>query len=190
MVRVRPYVLTLLALLGVSLAPRSAQAATELYLQFDPVLHGSGKESTHPTWIVVDSYALAAEGQAPTAAATGAAERGTRPSKITFSTSDLSVMPELRAAVAKGTHFKMAVLDVKKTGKAPSGEYLKITMADVMVSSAAVRAGAMQTKANAVTFTLVFEKEPMEYSTADGSGSRSAPQPPPATWNIATAKAE
>jgi type VI protein secretion system component Hcp len=190
MIRVRPYVFTLLALLGVSLAPRSAQAATELFLQFDPVLHGSGKETTHPKWIVVDSYEVAADARAPMAAATGAAERGTRPSKITFSTSDLSVMPELREAVAKGTHYKMAVLDVKKTGKAPSGEYLKITMADVIVTSAGVRAGATQAKANGATFTLVFEKEQVEYSTADGSGNRSAPQAPPATWNVATAKAE
>ena len=190
MVRVRSYVLMLLTLLGGSLAPRSAHAATELFLQFDPVLHGSARESTHPTWIVVDSYAIAIERPAAAAGAIGAGEKGARPSKITFSTSDLSVVPELRAAVAKGTHFKMAVLDVKKTGKAPSGEFLKITMADVMVTSAAVRTGAMQTKANAVTFTLVFEKEQMEYSTADGSGSRSAPQAPPATWDIATAKAE
>jgi type VI secretion system secreted protein Hcp len=104
-------------------------------------------------------------------------------------TSDASVQAELRTAVARGTHFKNAVLEVKKPGKG-STEYLKITMTEVLVSSMSLRPGALPTKAGASTFMLTFAKETAEYSKGDAGGSRGPTQTVPATWDVTTAKAE
>ena len=232
--RVRFFVFTLPALLGLGLATTSAQAATELYLQFDPVLHGSAKESTHPSWIVVDSYTLGSDAPAPTArgamgagqamgsagkdvkgassekgAATdkgglptkgaageglgekgGAGDKAGKPTKMTFVTSDLTVLAELRAAVARGVHFKTATLEVKKPTKASAGEYVKITMTDAMISSVSIQGAATKDKPSAATFTLTFVKEAAEYSKADAGGTRTAAQPMPPTWDITSAKTE
>ena len=236
MIRARVFAFTLPALMAVGLAASSAQAATELYLQFDPVLHGASKEPAHNAWITVDAYAFgdgSAAGGLPTKGAAGegvagagekgglptkggagvdkggagdkgglptkgvsegmgekggAGDRGL-PTKITVVTSDASVLAELRAAVAKGTHFKNAVLEVKKPGKG-STEYLKITMTEVFVSSMSLRPGGLPTKAGASSFMLTFVKETAEYSKGDAGGARGPAQPVPATWDVTTAKSE
>jgi type VI protein secretion system component Hcp len=237
---VRFFVFTLPALLGLGLATTSAQAATELYLQFDPALHGSAKESTHPSWILVDSYTLgdaagptgamgagqaSGAGQAmgttgkdvkgdkgassekgsatdkgglPTKGAAGeglgekggAGDKAGKPTKMTFVTSDLTVLAELRADIAKAVHFKTAILDVRKTTKGSAGDYVKITMTDAMISSTAIQGAAMKGKPNAVSFTLTFVKEVAEYSQGNASGGRTAGQAVPAGWDVTTAKAE
>jgi type VI protein secretion system component Hcp len=205
MIRVRFFIFTLLALFGLCLSASEARAGTELYLQFDPALHGSSKEGTHAAWIVVDSYTFGDGSQGvATGAATGtgasgdkaggladktavgsAADKAGRPTKITFSTSDATVMTELKAAGVRGAHFKTAILDVKKAGK-PSSDYAKITLTDVLVSSVTVRPG-LQTKAGASTFTLTFVKEALEYSQADANGSRTA-APATTSWDVASGK--
>ncbi len=197
MVRVRLFLFTILTLLGVGLASRSALAATSLYVQFDPDVKGASTETLHASWILVDSYSTGAgvagrvtAGGLPATASGAAASRNATPPSITFVTSDTVAIPKLREAVARGTHFKMAVLEVKKVGgQASSTQYLKFTMSDVIVTSAAVKA-AGSTKPNSSTFTLVFTKQTIEYSTADGTGTRSAAQTPPASWDIKTAQVE
>jgi len=225
MTRVRFAVFTSLALLGLGFASSPAQAATELYLQFDPAVHGSSKEATHASWITVDSYTFG-DGSAPAMGASmaatdkggkaavgsdkgglptkggagdglgekgGAGDKGGRPMKVTFVTSDMAVLAELKAAVARGMHFKTAILEVRKPGKG-SSDYAKITMTDVLVSSMAVRPTSLMSKASgpgAATFALTFVKESEEYSKADATGSRSAPQTTaPAGWDLAAQKAE
>ena len=58
MIRARVFAFTLPALMAVGLAASSAQAATELYLQFDSVLHGASKDRRTAASITVDSYAF------------------------------------------------------------------------------------------------------------------------------------
>jgi type VI protein secretion system component Hcp len=246
MIRARLFAFTLPALMAVGLAASSAQAATELYLQFDPVLHGASKEPAHSAWITVDAYAFG-DGSAPVASGAGdkggglptkggagegvggagdkgglptkggagadkggagdkgglptkgasegmgekggAGDKGGLPTKITVVTSDASVLAELRAAVARGTHFKNAVLEVKKPGKG-STEYLKITMTEVLVTSMQLRPGGLQTKSGAASFMLTFVKETAEYSKADAGGGRSPTQPMPTGWDLTTQKAD
>jgi type VI protein secretion system component Hcp len=190
MVRVRSFLFTVVALLGVSLAPRSALAGTSLFVQFDPDVKGAALETSHAAWVQVDSYSTgAAVALRATAGGSVAPGRSTAPPSLTFVTSDAVAIPKLREAVAKGTHFKMAVLDVKKTGTGSSNQFLKITMADVIVSSAADKRG-LPTKPDSMAFTLAFVKETIEYSTADGTGTRSAPQTPPANWDVKTAQVD
>ncbi|ANM28734.1 Hcp1 family type VI secretion system effector [Acidobacteria bacterium Mor1] len=78
----------------------------------------------------------------------------------------------LLSACSTGKHYPEAVLTVRKAGENPI-EYIKVTMANVLVSSVQAAGGGGDDKVSE-TVTLNFEKVKMEYAPQKDDGSADA----------------
>jgi type VI secretion system secreted protein Hcp len=89
--------------------------------------------------------------------------------------------PNLIQATCDGTHFKQALLTVRKAGKTPL-EYIKITMKEVLVASVSTGGSGGEDRLTE-NITLNFAEFKIEYTPQkeDGSGAPAVE----AAWNIA-----
>jgi type VI secretion system secreted protein Hcp len=88
--------------------------------------------------------------------------------------------PNLVKSCCKGSHFKQAVITVRKAGDKPL-EYIKVTLFDIIVAAVNTSGsggGDRQTE----TVTLNFGKFQYEYTPQTATGAAGAAIP--VTWNI------
>ena len=101
---------------------------------------------------------------------------------LSFSKRTDSASHALVKAVCDGSHFKEAMLYIRKAGKTPL-DYLKIKMTDVLITSYQTGGTNQETDVMHETWTLNFAKFAYDYTEQNADGSKGATKS--STWDIA-----
>jgi type VI secretion system secreted protein Hcp len=150
----------------------TATGAAEYFLKLDTIL-GESLDKAHRDTIEVMSWSWGAQnsGSASPGAGAGAGKVSFQDLSLTTNTSKAS--PPILAAMAKGQHLKSAVLYGRKAGGAgAAGDYLTITLTDVLVSSFQTSAAG---DTSTDSFNLSFTKVVYSYRTQGPDGRLGPP---------------
>jgi len=140
----------------------------DIFLKIDGIA-GESLDAQHPGEIEVLSFAWGVVNESGAGAGTGGGAAG-RPTfrdfQVTSAVSKAS--PRLMLACANGTHFRSAVLSVRKAGGA-SQDYLRVTLKDCVVS--AYQSATSEGGAPVDQVSLEFAKATYSYRPQKADGS-------------------
>ncbi|HEX8615285.1 MAG TPA: type VI secretion system tube protein Hcp [Telluria sp.] len=143
--------------------------AVDMFLKIDDV-KGESRDSKHKDEldVLAWSWGLSQSGTTHMGGGGGAGKVGVQDLSITKYIDKAS--PNLVMAACDGTHYKEALLTVRKAGKTPL-EYIKITMKQVLVSSITTGATGGEDRLTEKV-TLNFAEFKVEYAPQkeDGTG--------------------
>jgi type VI secretion system secreted protein Hcp len=158
--------------------------AVDMFFKIDGA-KGESTDAAHKESIDVLSWSwgLTQAGSARLAAGGGSGKVSVQ--DLSFTKYIDASTPNLMKMCADGSHFKKAVLTVRKAGKSPL-EYLKITLEDGIISSVSTGGSGGEDRLTE-TVALNFARFKVEYKPqkADGSGGAAIE----AAWDIAQNKA-
>jgi len=154
--------------------------AMDMFLKIDD-LKGDSIDETHPNEIQVLSWSWGMSQSGTTHSATGGGAGKVNVQDLSFMKNIDTTTTNLIKACCNGTHFKSALLTVRKAGGKSAVEYLKIKMQDLIVSNVSTGGsggGDMITE----SVTLNFAKVSLDYTPQDKTGAPGSVMS--AAWNI------
>ncbi|HZM95898.1 MAG TPA: type VI secretion system tube protein Hcp [Vicinamibacterales bacterium] len=143
--------------------------AVDMFLKMLPI-KGESKDATHKDEIDVLAWSWGASQSGTTHLGTGGGAGKVNVQDVSFTKYVDKGSNLLLSGCFKGTHYKEALLTVRKAGDKPL-EYIKVTMEEVMVTSVSTGGSGGEDRLTE-NVTLNFAKVKFEYTPqkADGSG--------------------
>ncbi|MCG5056056.1 MAG: type VI secretion system tube protein Hcp [Myxococcales bacterium] len=159
--------------------------AVDMFIKID-TLEGESSDDKHKAEIDVLAWSWGMSQSGTTHMGGGSGAGKVNVQDVSFTKYVDKSTPNLLRACCKGTHFKQAVLTVRKAGDKPL-EYIKITLSDLIVTSVSTGGSGGEDRLTE-NVTLNFGKFKFEYTPqkADGSGAGAIP----VAYNIAQNKEE
>lgn len=159
--------------------------AVDMFIKID-TLEGESSDDKHKAEIDVLAWSWGMSQSGTTHMGGGSGAGKVNVQDVSFTKYVDKSTPNLLRACCKGTHFKQAVLTVRKAGDKPL-EYIKITLSDLIVTSVSTGGSGGEDRLTE-NVTLNFGKFKFEYTPqkADGSGAGAIP----VIYNIAQNKEE
>jgi len=142
----------------------ASAAHAQAYLKIDGVL-GEATDAVHKDEIVVGAYSYGAQAAVGSGGAAGTSVGKASFDALSFTHKLDRASATLMLALAKGRHFKTAVLTVRKSST-PS-EFLKVTLTDVLVSSVKTSGDGQEAQESV---TLVYTRIEVEYFVTQRDG--------------------
>lgn len=142
--------------------------AVDMFMKIDDI-KGEASDDKHKASIDVLawSWGLSQSGSTHHGGGSGAGKVNVQ--DISFTKHVDTSSPNLIRACAKGTHFKQALLTVRKAGDKPL-EYIKITLTDLIVTSISTGGSGGEDRLTE-NVTLNFSKFKFEYTPQDNKGA-------------------
>lgn len=154
--------------------------AVDMFIKIDNI-KGESPDNSHPDEIQVLSWSWGATQSGTTHEGSGGGAGKVNVQDLSFTKYiDLST-PNLVKMCCNGTHFKEALLTVRKAGKHPL-EYIKIKMSDIIISSISTGGSGGEDRLTE-SVTLNFGKFEFIYASQKPDGNKD--KEIPVTWNIA-----
>lgn len=159
--------------------------AVDMFIKIDDI-KGESTDDKHKDTIDVLSWSWGMSQSGSTHMGGGSGAGKVNVQDISFTKYVDKSSPNLLRACCKGSHFKQAVLTVRKAG-GKQLEYIKITMSDLIVTSVSTGGSGGEDRLTE-NVTLNFGKFKFEYAPQkpDGSGDAAIP----VVYNIAQNKEE
>ena len=154
-------------------------AATDYFLLIDGV-PGESQDSKHKDEIELESWSWGETNAGSHSAGLGGGSGKVQMQDFHFAMKACKASPKLLLACANGQHIKKAVLTCRKAGKEQQ-EYLKITFADVLVSSYQT-GGSAGDVIPIDQISLNFSEIKYEYKEQKADGTLGGAVP--AGWNL------
>jgi type VI secretion system secreted protein Hcp len=149
------------------------------------MIQGESTDKGHPGWIEISSFQMESPRGAQPSPGSGGGTGKVALSDIVITKKVDKSSSSLQLALASGTHFKVATLELTK----PSGDgratvYYRVTMSDVYISSEHVGSGGGGVPQESVT--LNFSKIAIEYSSQKPDGSAGGYSPVQEGYDVKT----
>lgn len=154
--------------------------AVDMFLKIDD-LKGDSLDATHPNEIQVLAWSWGMTQSGSTHQASGGGSGKVNVQDLSFTKNIDTTTTNLIKACCSGSHFKQALLTVRKAGGKAPVEYLKITMKDLIVSNIST-GGSGGGDLITENITLNFAKVTLDYTPQDAAGV--AGNTMSASWNI------
>jgi type VI secretion system secreted protein Hcp len=142
--------------------------AVDMFLKLDGI-DGESQDSVHKGEIDIFSYSWGVSNAGSLASGGSGAGKASF-QDLHFESGLSKASPNLMLACATGKHIPSAVLTVRKAGGSQAIEFLKIKLADVLVSSYD-NAGSRDGDRPEDAFSLFFAKIDVEYTAQNADGS-------------------
>src|SRR3569832_456170 len=139
--------------------------AMDMFLKIDD-LKGDSIDEKHPNEIQVLSWSWGMSQSGSTHSATGGGAGKVNVQDLSFMKNIDTTTTNLIKASCNGTHFKSALLTVRKAGGKSAVEYLKIKMQDLIVSNVST-GGSNSGDKITESVTLNFAKVSLDYTPQD-----------------------
>ena len=159
--------------------------AVDMFIKIDDI-KGESSDDKHKDTIDVLAWSWGMSQSGSTHMGGGSGAGKVNVQDISFTKYVDKASPNLLRGCCKGTHYKQAVLTVRKAG-GKQLEYIKITLHDIIVTSISTGGSGGEDRLTE-NVTLNFGKFKFEYAPqkADGSGDAAIP----VAYNIAAGKEE
>src|SRR3569832_1186829 len=153
--------------------------AMDMFLKIDD-LKGDSIDEKHPNEIQVLSWSWGMSQSGSTHSATGGGAGKVNVQDLSFMKNNDTTTTNLIKANYNSTHFKSALLTVRKAGGKSAVEYLKIKMQDLIVSNVSTggSGGGMITESVTLNFAMVS----LDYTPQDKTNTPKSVMS--AAWNI------
>ncbi len=145
----------------------SAHAASVYFLQIGDI-KGESVDKNHKDWIDINSFSWGISNSGPVGSGGGGSSGKAIFAPLSWTQQLDKSVPSLFLAVASGTHFKNATLDVQQSGVKSSGVFFQMSFDDVIVTSLGLSGAGDVPSVNA---TLNSSKITMTYRPQKADGS-------------------
>lgn len=142
--------------------------AVDMFMKIDDI-KGEAQDEKHKGSIdiLAWSWGLSQSGSTHSGGGSGAGKVNVQ--DISFTKHVDQSSPNLIRACCKGTHFKQALLTVRKAGDKPL-EYIKITLSDLIITSVSTGGSGGEDRLTE-NVTLNFSQFKFEYTPQDAKGA-------------------
>jgi len=154
--------------------------AVDMFLKIDD-LKGDSIDDKHPNEIQVLSWSWGMSQSGSTHMSTGGGSGKVNVQDLTFMKNIDTTTTNLIKSCCNGSHYKVALLTIRKAGGKSPVEYLKITMKDLIISNIST-GGSGGSDMITESVTLNFAKVTLEYTPQDATGNPGSVMS--ASWNI------
>ncbi len=154
--------------------------AMDMFLKIDDLV-GDSIDDKHPKEIQVLSWSWGMSQSGSTHTATGGGSGKVNVQDLTFMKNIDSTTTNLIKSCCNGSHYKQALLTIRKAGGKAAVEYLKIKMMDLIISNVST-GGAGGSDLITESVTLNFARFSLDYTPQDKTGAPGSAMT--ATWNI------
>jgi type VI secretion system secreted protein Hcp len=154
--------------------------AVDMFMKIDD-LNGDSLDDKHPKEIQILSWSWGMSQSGSTHLSSGGGAGKVNVQDLTFTKHIDTTTTNLIKSCCNGTHYKQALLTIRKAGGKTPVEYLKITMKDLIVSNIST-GGSGGEDLIMENVTLNFAKVSLDYTPQDSLGN--AQPVMSATWNI------
>lgn len=151
------------------------------------MIQGESVDKAHPGWIEIASFQMGTSRAAQAGTGSGSAAGRVSLSEIVITKKVDKSSANLQLALASGTHFKDAIVELAK----PSGDrrttvYYRVTMNDAYISADHVGTGSGGSGVPQESVTLNFSKIVIEYAPQKPDGSAAGYSPVQEGYDVKT----
>jgi len=154
--------------------------AVDMFLKIDD-LKGESQDHKHPNEILVLSWSWGMSQSGSTHAGPGGGSGKVNVQDLSFTKHIDDSTPNLIQFCCNGSHFKQALLTVRKAGGKDQVEYLKIKLQDIIISAVSTGGSGGEDRITE-NVTLNFGKFDVTFTPQTATGAAGASKS--ATWNI------
>jgi len=144
-------------------------AQVDYFLKLDGI-PGESRDAKHKDELLIESFSWGVSNVGSVGSGGGGGVGKAQFTDVTFVAPLSTASPRLFAATASGRHLKEGILTVRK---AESGEFYKLRLTDILVSSYQVSGGEGEPPVD--QFSLAFAKIEVSYTPQKADGSLGDP---------------